>query len=56
MEWLYTEFGLVIRVRFPTLPDFLKSYPQKLALTSPTTRGLSIGIVRSWTQATEFSF
>jgi hypothetical protein len=30
-------------------------YPQKLALTSPISGGLSIGIVRSQTQATEFS-
>jgi hypothetical protein len=30
-------------------------YPQKLALTSPTSSGRSVGIVRSWTQATEFS-
>jgi hypothetical protein len=29
-------------------------YPHKLALTSPTNGGLSVGIVRSWTQATEF--
>jgi hypothetical protein len=28
-------------------------YPQKLALTSPTSGGCSVGIVRSWTQATE---
>jgi hypothetical protein len=31
-------------------------YPQKLALTSPTSGGRSVGIVRSRTQATEFSF
>jgi len=30
-------------------------YPQKLALTSPTGRGRSVGIVRSRTKATEFS-
>jgi hypothetical protein len=30
-------------------------YPQKLTLTSPTSRGRSVGIVRSRTQATEFS-
>jgi hypothetical protein len=29
-------------------------YPQKLALTSPTSGGRSFGIVRSQTQATEF--
>jgi hypothetical protein len=31
-------------------------YPQKLALTSRTSGGRSVGIVRSWTKATEFSF
>jgi hypothetical protein len=31
-------------------------YPQKLALTSPTSGGRSVGMVRSLTQATEFSF
>jgi hypothetical protein len=31
-------------------------YPQKLALTSPTSGGRSVGIVFSRTQATEFSF
>jgi len=30
-------------------------YPQKLALTSPTGGGRSVGIVRSRTKATEFS-
>jgi hypothetical protein len=30
-------------------------YPQKLALTSPTSGGRSVGIVRSRTQATEFA-
>ena len=30
-------------------------YPQKLALTSPTGGGRSVGIVRSLTKATEFS-
>jgi hypothetical protein len=30
-------------------------YPQKLALTSPTSGGRSVGTVRSWTQAMEFS-
>jgi hypothetical protein len=29
-------------------------YPQKLALTSPTSGGRSVDIVRSRTQATEF--
>jgi hypothetical protein len=31
-------------------------YPQKLALTSPTSGGRSVGIVRLRTKATEFSF
>jgi hypothetical protein len=31
-------------------------YPQKLALTSPTSGGRSVGIVRSRTKAMEFSF
>jgi len=31
-------------------------YPQKLALTSPTGGGRSVGIVRMRTEATEFSF
>jgi hypothetical protein len=31
-------------------------YPQKLALISPTSGGGSVGIVRSRTQVTEFSF
>jgi hypothetical protein len=31
-------------------------YPQKLALISPTSGGRSVGIVRSRTEATEFSF
>jgi len=31
-------------------------YPQKLALTSPTDGGRSVGIVRSRTKATEFFF
>jgi hypothetical protein len=29
-------------------------YPQRLSLTSPTSSGLSVGIVRSRTEATEF--
>jgi hypothetical protein len=31
-------------------------YPQRLALTSPTKGGRSIGIVRSWTKAMKFVF
>jgi hypothetical protein len=29
-------------------------YPQRLVLTSPTSGGRSVGIVRLWTMATEF--
>jgi hypothetical protein len=29
-------------------------YPQKLVVTSPTSGGRSVGIVRSWTKVTEF--
>jgi hypothetical protein len=32
------------------------TYPQKLALTSPTSGGRSVGIVRPRTQTTEFGF
>jgi hypothetical protein len=31
-------------------------YPQKLAITLPTSSCRSVGIVRSWTQTMEFSF
>jgi hypothetical protein len=31
-------------------------YPQKLALISPTSGGCSVGIVRTRTQATEFTW
>jgi hypothetical protein len=30
--------------------------PQMSVLTSPTSSGRSVGIVRSWTKTTEFSF
>jgi hypothetical protein len=36
--------------------DRLTLYPQKLALTLPTSGGRSVGTVRSLTQATEFCF
>jgi hypothetical protein len=46
------EYGLRDPPRLPrgTL------YPQTLALTSPTSGGRSVGIVRSRTHATEFGF
>ena len=34
--------------------EFTNIYPQKLALTSPTGGGRSVGIVRVRTKATEF--
>ena len=37
------------------IPNCIYSTPQKLALTSPTGGGRSVGIVRSRTKATEFS-
>jgi hypothetical protein len=47
-----TEYGRRDPSRWPrgTL------YPQKLALTSPTSGGRSVGIVRSQTQTTKFVF
>jgi hypothetical protein len=46
------EYGLGIRHADHATPF----YPQKLSPTSPTSGGRSVGIVRSQTQATEFSF
>jgi hypothetical protein len=48
----YRKYGYEDPLRWPI--DTI--YAQKLALTSPTGCGLSVGIVRSRTQATEFSF
>jgi hypothetical protein len=51
--------GLVNRDYGHRVPPHWSSgtlYPQKLAVTSPTSGGRSVGIVRSRTQATEFSF
>jgi hypothetical protein len=45
------EYGLDIR----RVDHALHLYTQKLALTLPTSGGRSVGIVRSRTQATEFS-
>jgi hypothetical protein len=42
--------------RDPSRRPCVALYPQKLALTSPTSGGRSVGIVRSRTQATEYSF
>jgi hypothetical protein len=44
------EYGRGDQLRWPR--DTL--YPQKLALTSPTSGGRSVGIVRLRTKATEF--
>jgi hypothetical protein len=46
------EYGLGIRYADHLAP----TNPKKLALTSPTSGARSVGIVRSRTQATEFSF
>jgi hypothetical protein len=40
--------------RYIVVPPRGTLYPQKLALTSPTSGGLSVGIVHSRTQTTEF--
>ena len=42
------------KVAAPGLDHATPLYPQKLALTSPTGGGRSVGIVRSRTKATEF--
>jgi hypothetical protein len=42
--------------RDPSLWPHGTLYPQKLAITSPTSGGRSVGIVRSRTQTMEFSF
>jgi hypothetical protein len=53
-----SDSGLEIRKygrRDPSRSPCDTFYRQKLALTSTTSGGHSDGIVRSWTQATEFS-
>jgi hypothetical protein len=55
----YSDSGLEIReygLRDPSRWPRGTFYPQKLTLTSPTSGGRSVGIVRLRTQATEFSF
>jgi hypothetical protein len=47
--WRYQIFWVVVGVE-PR--DTL--YAQKMALTSPTSSGSSVGIVRLWTKTTEF--
>jgi hypothetical protein len=57
LERKSSDSGLEIREYGRKDPSPLPSgtlYPQKLALTSPTSGGLSVFIVRSRTQATEF--
>jgi hypothetical protein len=49
LEWEINGRGNPLRWPRDTL------YPQKLALTSPTVGGRSVGIVRLLTKATEFS-
>jgi hypothetical protein len=58
-ELLERNSGSDVKTREYGLGDPLCSprdtlYPQKLALSSPTNGGGSVGIVRSRTQATEF--
>jgi hypothetical protein len=51
----YSCFGLQMQINFQTSTlTMWRLYLQKLALTSPTSGGRSVGIVRSQTQATEF--
>jgi hypothetical protein len=59
LERKNSESGLKIREygrRDPSSWPRGTLYPQKLALSSQTSGGLSVGIVRSRTQTTEFSF
>jgi hypothetical protein len=42
--------------RDPSRPPRDTLYPQKLVLTSQKGYGRSVGVVRSWTQATEFIY
>jgi hypothetical protein len=59
LGWKSSDSGLERREygrRDPSRWSRGNLYPQKLALTSPTRGGRSVGIVRSRTQATEFSF
>jgi hypothetical protein len=49
---MYTEHGR----RDPSRRSHGTLYPQRLALTSPTSGGRSVGVVLSRTQAKEFSF
>jgi hypothetical protein len=56
-ERISTDSSLEIRKygrRDPSRCPRGTPYPQKLALTSPTSDGRSVGIVRSLTQTTEF--
>jgi hypothetical protein len=51
-----TILGKALRCFFFTdIHSLATVYPQKLALTSPTSGGRSVGIVRSQTQAMEFN-
>ena len=56
-RWLQ-ELASLLRLTYSTLPVFFYflfvNVAQKLALTSPTGGGRSVGIVRSRTKATEF--
>jgi hypothetical protein len=56
LERKSSDSGVEIReygIRDPSRCPRDNLYPQKLALTSPTSGGRSVGIIRSRTQATE---
>jgi hypothetical protein len=44
---------LYMQIRFPTYYTWFTLYPQKLAITSPTSGSRSVGVVRSRTQTME---
>jgi hypothetical protein len=53
LERKSSDFGLENR-DYDLRDHVTPLYPQKLALTSPTSGGPSVGIVHSWTKATAF--
>jgi hypothetical protein len=59
-EWIASGFSLLTLVETSWNPIYVRLlgtlYPQKLAVTSPTSGGCSVGIVCSRNQATELSF
>jgi lipopolysaccharide/colanic/teichoic acid biosynthesis glycosyltransferase len=49
-------FSLIIIIIIIIITILTSLYPQQLALTSPTSGGRSVGIVRSRTDSTDFFF